>query len=188
MRFQNHVLPFFSRTLSFEENSGPQQPVIPQQLSFAPYHASGIYDVGETVGWTVTPGPTPPTYAYKWTIRRNNAVVLKEGTLDLSSGKDTIAIQADQPEMLYVAIEAAADPSPSAVDPSDDGRTSSEATPDATRACTRSAQPSRRPRSGCRRHGLQTSTRSGRASSRLRRRFRSTPVLTPWRVPSLAWR
>ena len=28
---------------------------IPQQLVFTPYHASGIYDVGETVGWTVTP-------------------------------------------------------------------------------------------------------------------------------------
>ena len=65
---------------------------IPQQLAFTPYHASGIYDVGETVGWTVTPGPTPPTYAYKWTIRRNNAVVLKEGKLDLSAGKATIEI------------------------------------------------------------------------------------------------
>ena len=89
------------------EETSAQRPVIPQQLSFAPYHASGIYDVGETVGWTVTPGPTPPTYAYKWTIRRNNAVVLKEGKLDLSSGKDTIEIAGDQPEMLYVAVEAA---------------------------------------------------------------------------------
>jgi len=79
---------------------------IPQQLVFAPYHASGIYDIGETVGWTVTPGPVAPTYAYKWTIRRNNAVVLNEGKLDLSSGKAKIEIIADQPEMIYVAIEA----------------------------------------------------------------------------------
>jgi len=79
---------------------------IPQQLVFTPYHASGIYDVGETVGWTVTPGSTPPAYAYKWTIRRNNAVVLKEGTLDLSSGKATIEISGDQPGMIYVAVEA----------------------------------------------------------------------------------
>jgi len=78
----------------------------PQQLAFAPYHASGIYDVGETVGWTVTPGAAAPTYLYKWTIRRNNAVVLKEGKLDLSSGKDKIEIVADQPEMIYAAIEA----------------------------------------------------------------------------------
>jgi cephalosporin-C deacetylase-like acetyl esterase len=78
---------------------------IEQQLTFAPYRPSGVYDVGEAVGWTVTPGPATPTYAYKWTIRRNNAVVLKEGKLDLSSGKDRIEITGDQPEMIYVAVE-----------------------------------------------------------------------------------
>src|ERR1017187_7709521 len=83
---------------------------IPQQLVFTPYHASGIYDVGEMVGWTVTPGPVESTYSYKWTIRRNNAVVLKEGTLDLSSGKDKIETTGDEPEMLYVAIEPVAKP------------------------------------------------------------------------------
>ncbi|MEO8370528.1 MAG: acetylxylan esterase [Candidatus Solibacter sp.] len=82
-----------------------QRGPIDQQLTFTPHHASGIYDVGETVGWTVTPGPVTPTYSYKWTIRRNNAVVLNEGKLDLSSGKDKIEIAGDQPEMLYVAIE-----------------------------------------------------------------------------------
>jgi cephalosporin-C deacetylase-like acetyl esterase len=78
---------------------------IEQQLTFTPYRASGIYDIGETVGWTVTPGPATLTYAFKWTIRRNNAVVLKEGKLDLSSGKDKIEIAGDQPEMIYVAVE-----------------------------------------------------------------------------------
>jgi len=81
----------------------PAPPV--QQLVFRPYHASGLYEVGDTVGWVVTPGPTAPTYAYKWTIRRNNQEVLKEGKLDLSSGKDKIEIVGDQPEMIYVAIE-----------------------------------------------------------------------------------
>jgi cephalosporin-C deacetylase-like acetyl esterase len=85
--------------------SAQHSPIL-QQLTFTPYHASGIYDVGETVGWTVTPGPMAPSYAYKWTIRRNNAVVLKEGKLDLSSEKDKIEIAGDQPEMIYVAIEA----------------------------------------------------------------------------------
>ncbi len=85
-----------------------QRPPIEQQLTFTPYHANGIYDVGETVGWTVTPGPATPTYAYTWTIRRNNAVVLKTGELDLSSGSAKIEIAADQPEMLYVAVEARA--------------------------------------------------------------------------------
>jgi len=83
----------------------PRRPPIPQQLTFVPYHAGGIYDVGETVGWTVTPGPDKPTYSYSWTVRRNNAVVLKEGKLDLSSGAAKIEITGDQPEMLYVAVE-----------------------------------------------------------------------------------
>ncbi len=83
-----------------------QRAPIPRQLAFTPYHASGIYDVGETVGWTVKAGPVPPTYAYKWTIRRNNAVVLKEGKLDLSKGEDKIEITADRPATIYVAIEA----------------------------------------------------------------------------------
>ena len=96
-----------------------QRAPIAQQLTFSPYHANGIYKIGETVGWTVTPGPVAPTYAYKWTIRRNNAVVLKEGKLDLSSGQDKIEIEGDQPEMIYVAIEpyatlAAAAPAPGA--------------------------------------------------------------------------
>ena len=82
-----------------------QRQPIEQQLTFAPYHASGIYEVGETVGWTVTPGPAKPAYNFKWTVRRNNAIVLKEGKLDLSSGKDKIEVAVDQPEMIYVAVE-----------------------------------------------------------------------------------
>src|SRR3989442_10724776 len=78
-----------------------QRVAIDEQLTFVPYHASGIYDVGETVGWTVTLGPVAPTYAYKWTIRRNNGVVLKEGKLDLSAGKDKIEITGSQAEMIY---------------------------------------------------------------------------------------
>lgn len=111
------VLALFGRSLS-AQRGGP----VPQQLVFTPYHASGIYGVGETVGWTATPGPTPPTYAYKWTIRRNNAVVLMEGTLDLSTGKATIEIVADQPEMIYLAIEAYAELTPTATAPAGDAR------------------------------------------------------------------
>jgi cephalosporin-C deacetylase-like acetyl esterase len=99
---------FLLSVLAAAPFSFAQRGPIDQQLTFAPYHASGIYDVGETVGWTVTPGPVTPTYAYKWTIRRNNAVVLREGKLDLSSGKDKIEITGEQPEMIYVAIEPSA--------------------------------------------------------------------------------
>src|ERR1017187_7470916 len=96
---------FLLSVLAAAPFSFAQRGPIDQQLTFAPDHAGGIYDVGETVGWTVTPGPDKPTYAYKWTVRRNNAVVLKEGKLDLSSGKARIEIAAEQPEMIYVAVE-----------------------------------------------------------------------------------
>jgi hypothetical protein len=39
---------------------------IPQHFVFTLYRASGIYDVGDTVGWTVTPATFPPAYAFKW--------------------------------------------------------------------------------------------------------------------------
>ena len=89
-------------TPSFAQRGEP----IPQQLTFTPYHATGIYDVGDTVGWTVTPGPATPTYRYRWTIRQNNAVTLKDGVVDLSAGRATIEIVARDPGMLYVAVEA----------------------------------------------------------------------------------
>lgn len=90
----------------------PQRPPIAQQLTFTPYHPSGFYDLGETVGWTVTPGPDTPTYSFKWTIRRNNAVVLKEGKLDLSSGQDKIEVTSNEPGMIYVAVEPFSDTPP----------------------------------------------------------------------------
>ena len=101
---QNRALFVFSFLLAGAFTFAQRAP-IQQQLTLTPYHPNGIYEIGETVGWTVTPGPVAPTYAYKWTIRRNNAVVVKEGKLDLSSGQDKIEIGGDQPEMIYVAIE-----------------------------------------------------------------------------------
>jgi cephalosporin-C deacetylase len=111
-RVSRLVLVFvFCTASAFAQRGGP----IPEQLAFAPYHASGIYEVGETVGWTVTPSATdPPICAYRWTVRRNNAMVLKEGTLNLSSGGDTIEVVADQPGMIYAAIEAVANLDPAA--------------------------------------------------------------------------
>jgi cephalosporin-C deacetylase-like acetyl esterase len=100
------------------EFASAQPAPIPQQLTFTPYHSTGIYKIGETVGWTVTPGPVTPTYAYKYTVRSNNNVVLKEGKLDLSSGSDTIEIVGAEPEMIYVAIEPYA-VLPSAAPPAD---------------------------------------------------------------------
>src|SRR5262249_35658928 len=61
-------------------------------------------------------------YQYKGTTRRNNAGVLKEGTLNLSAGRDTIEIAGDRPEMIYVAIEAYSDSAGAHVEGGNTGR------------------------------------------------------------------
>jgi len=139
------VAVFLAAALASAQRGGP----IPQQLSFAPYHASGIYNIGETVGWTVTPGPVEPTYSYKWTIRRNNADVLKEGKLDLSSGKDKIEITGDAPEMIYVAIEPVAKPAVDAAPPAPAPKPGADAAPPAPETPTATpAGPGRGSRNG----------------------------------------
>jgi hypothetical protein len=100
-------------------------------------------------------------------------VVLKEGKLDLSSGKDKIEIAGDQPEMIYVAVEpyanrrARAAHRPLPLTP--------EAIPAATTDSTPWAPPSRREKSGSPRRAPTTSTRSGTVSWPPRQKSRSTP-------------
>ena len=129
---QFRVLFVFSALLAGACSFAQKAP-IQQQLTFTPYHADGIYKLGEIVGWTVTPGPDAVTYAYKWTIRRNNAVILKEGRLDLASGSDKIEIAGDQPELLYVDVEPYVQLDTRA---SASGSTASAATPGGSTATT----------------------------------------------------
>jgi cephalosporin-C deacetylase-like acetyl esterase/lysophospholipase L1-like esterase len=78
-----------------------------QEPTFTPYKASGIYGVGERVGWTAHwPEGAVPTREYTYTIRRDNQVVIKTGALDFSIGRSTIEVALDQPAMVYVEISA----------------------------------------------------------------------------------
>ena len=76
-------------------------------LIFTPYHADGIYALGEKVGWTVTlaPDAAPPKGRFSYTIRSNNLDVVKTGSFDLSSGKATIETTFDRPAMLYGVVD-----------------------------------------------------------------------------------
>jgi cephalosporin-C deacetylase-like acetyl esterase len=84
------------------------------QPAFAPFHADGIYAVGERVGWTVTvPADTHlPDGGYHYVIRRNSADALKESALDLSSGSATIETSLDAPGMVAVEITGAKNDKP----------------------------------------------------------------------------
>lgn len=83
-----------------------------QPLSFTPFHASGIYELGERAGWTValTPNGAAPVTQYTYVIRKNNRDVVRTGTLDLSSGSAVIETTVDEPAMLYDDVTPAASP------------------------------------------------------------------------------
>ena len=57
-----------------------------QEIAFTPYHANGIYQPGEKLGWTITrPPETPGVDRFNYIIRKNGLEVFSQGTLDLSS-------------------------------------------------------------------------------------------------------
>jgi len=80
------------------------------QLRFTPYHASGIYKLGEVAGWRVTSTPATTTLHYSYTVRTNNTDVIKSGPLDMTSGAAAIEVHISQPAMIFV--EVVADPQP----------------------------------------------------------------------------
>jgi cephalosporin-C deacetylase len=77
------------------------------QLVFTPFHADGIYSLGEPVGWTVTlaPGAVPPQGRFTYTIRTNDLDVVKTGSFDLRSGRARIETTIEEPAMLYVLVD-----------------------------------------------------------------------------------
>src|SRR3954465_12258545 len=81
------------------------------QLKLVPDHASGIYELGEKVGWTVTiaDGDSHSGATYKYTAKKNNLELVKSGEFDLSSGKARIEVPVSEPEMVYVEVKPADD-------------------------------------------------------------------------------
>ena len=79
---------------------------VAQQLTFTPYKTSGIYAVGEKVGWTVSKVQGAPVDNYTYVIKKNNQIVIKTGILDLSTGRPSIEVTLDEPAMVYVGISS----------------------------------------------------------------------------------
>ena len=79
------------------------------QLSFTPFKPTGIYDIGEKVGWTITPpaAVAHPATVYNYVIRKNNLDVISSGKIDLSSGRATIETVLNEPAMVYVQVREA---------------------------------------------------------------------------------
>jgi cephalosporin-C deacetylase len=77
-----------------------------QGLTFTPFHANGIYQPGEKLGWTVTrpSSATGPT-RFDYEIKKSELEVLRRATLDLSSGTATIEAVLDEPCMVFVELK-----------------------------------------------------------------------------------
>ena len=77
------------------------------RLVFTPFHADGIYALGEKVGWTVTPAPgtVAPKGRFGYTIKSNDLDLVKTGSFDLSSGTAIIETTFNHPAMLYVEVD-----------------------------------------------------------------------------------
>lgn len=76
-----------------------------KQLKFSPFSGSGIYRLGEKVGWTVLPSRSTTTVAkYVYDIKKNNLATIKAGELDFVSGSAAIEVTVQEPAMLYVTV------------------------------------------------------------------------------------
>ncbi len=77
-----------------------------QRITLTPFKPSGIYRIGETVGWAVTvaPGGDSSGADYTFTVKKNNLDVLKSGHLNLSGGPTSIQFIVDEPAMVYVQV------------------------------------------------------------------------------------
>jgi cephalosporin-C deacetylase len=76
-----------------------------QRLTLTPFKASGIYGVGEKVGWTATlPPGAVPAGGYTYEIKKNNQDVIKSGNLNFSAGHATLDVRLNEPAMIYVQI------------------------------------------------------------------------------------
>jgi cephalosporin-C deacetylase-like acetyl esterase len=77
-----------------------------QQLTFTPYHADGIYAVGERVGWTVDTaaggGAVPGRYTY--TVKRDGGAVIGRGSFEVPSARATIETSLERPGMILVEV------------------------------------------------------------------------------------
>jgi cephalosporin-C deacetylase len=82
------------------------QQVAAPPLTATPLNKNGIYEVNDKAGWTfsLAAGAPAPAGPYTYSVKTNNADTIKQGELDLASGKATLEVTLDKPAMLYVTV------------------------------------------------------------------------------------
>lgn len=84
-------------------------PAFAQKPVLTPLKASGIYQPGEHVGWTIAlpPGMPAPAGGFTYRLLQNESAVIKSGTLDLAAGPATVETTLAGPAMIYLAVAPA---------------------------------------------------------------------------------
>jgi cephalosporin-C deacetylase-like acetyl esterase len=75
-----------------------------QPPTVVPYQTDGIYERGETVGWTIINGDNRGDFDY--VLKENNFTVLEEGPLEFRDGKSKVEVRLSEPAMLYLEVKA----------------------------------------------------------------------------------
>jgi cephalosporin-C deacetylase len=82
----------------------PEAIAAPPALSAAPDRATGIYHVGDRVGWTLTLAPGQEAQGWHFAIRSNGLAVLSEGALSFAGGHARLEVPAGEPGMLLAVL------------------------------------------------------------------------------------
>jgi cephalosporin-C deacetylase len=79
-------------------------PVAARRLLVNRDRDSGIYRIGETVGWSIRRAPGAPAQGYRYVIKANGLKVIGSGELHFAANMARIEVPGTRPEMLYVEI------------------------------------------------------------------------------------
>jgi cephalosporin-C deacetylase-like acetyl esterase/lysophospholipase L1-like esterase len=75
-----------------------------QVISLTPLKPTGIYDLGEKVGWTLAAPKTSEKYSF--VLKKNNFETIESGDLDVTSGTAKIETSLNAPAMLYLEVKS----------------------------------------------------------------------------------
>ena len=77
----------------------------PAPLILTPYKPSGVYALGDILGWKVSVRPgAHPAADYTFTAKKNDLEVIKTAPLHLANGTAAIEVALNEPAMVYVEI------------------------------------------------------------------------------------
>ena len=76
-----------------------------QPVTLTPLKASGIYEIGEKIGWHVAVSEGQALATVNYTLKKNGLTVYQTDTLDLSSGHATIVTSLDEPGAVLLEIQ-----------------------------------------------------------------------------------